>query len=152
LSLAVGRAIAFLPFFVAGFWARAENWPITSRPTGRADFGVAALALALTAGLCWWTIRSGTTALLFMAFPYGEAGAGLSQGLAFRLVYYVNAFLVIRLLMAFAPRRPTVLTPTGVNSLAVYLLHVYVLQVVCVGLGGARYESSLGWLVPALTA
>jgi fucose 4-O-acetylase-like acetyltransferase len=149
-TLSLSRAVAFLPLFAAGVWARQHSWLITDRRWHRRDVVWIAGALLLAPILV--TFLSGNSAqLVHLSTPYGIQGVGPKVGALFRIGLFVVAFAAVRASFLLSPRRQTFLTLVGVNSLSVYLLHFYLLEPLRNELSLAFWERHLAWIAIVVT-
>lgn len=124
-ELSIARALAFWPFFVLGrlYGARILSWAGRRRPLHRAGLLVAA-AVPL---------------VLFYLYDvdkiwfYGSRGfdwleVSLAEGAGARAVIAVSAVLSTLVLLALVPKGAGALATVGRRSLAVYLMHGFVVR------------------------
>ena len=125
------RIVVFQPWFLLGYYYRRETaWRERLEgmtPLPRA--GMAAAAAACCVVLEWLVFRCGVSAKMMLgAYPYGELNYGWPQRL---LVMCCSAGMILLLFAVAAPclkRRLPLLTTLGQNSLSIYLLHGFFIQ------------------------
>ncbi len=146
----LSRAIAFSPFFAAGFWCRKENWGLNARVFSWRDLPLFVVALGAGAYALQVAMHRGSDLLAFQ-HSYHYSGIVL-RGVPFRLAYYVAAFGAIRALFLLIPKQEGWLTRIGLASLSIYIGHFYVLEVLRVLIPEDFWPTHMFWVVPALVA
>ena len=116
--LAVGRIIAFYPFFLAGFLLPAEKLPVKNSRVSLMVKGAAlAIVAAALAGLFVFRYNISDAALLM----YGYSDI---SGLVDRVIIFaISALFVLGLCACVPDRNIPFVTKIGRNSLSVFLLH-----------------------------
>lgn len=124
-ELSIARALTFWPFFVLGrvYGARILSWAGRRRPLQRAGLLCAAVIPVLLFYL------SDVEKLWF----YGSRGfdwldASITEGAGTRAVISVSAALSTLALLTLVPKGAGVLATVGRRSLAVYLMHGFVVR------------------------
>ncbi len=117
--LALGRTIAFLPFFLLGYYTT-DDMITRVRSTNKL---LALVVLVVIAWPIYLLTTSGYFSLpVFLAFP-----CPLQPGLRVRLAFFTFAVLIgIALLILCPARQLKFLTAAGERSLLIFLLHRYV--------------------------
>ncbi len=124
-ALAVGRALAFLPFY----WLGMEFTPDTVAAIRKCPKWVCALGLpAIFAGavLLFKNVSLPYTSILQMKNSYAEAGMTPLTGIAVRLGLYIMAVLITVCAINLMPNRKCVLSHVGQATMSIYIAHGYI--------------------------
>ena len=124
-DLGLSRTLVFMPFFTAGalFGNRILSTATRAPVLIKGTILVAAMAtvwLVFEADLSPW--------LLFGNLSFGGLHVSLARGLIVRTLLLLSAALMTFGLLSLMPRRPTRLAVVGGRSLAIYLLHGFVIM------------------------
>ncbi|HLA84176.1 MAG TPA: CapA family protein [Thermoguttaceae bacterium] len=117
--LALTRIVAFLPFFLLGYYTS----PKALEAVRRVNVLVGLLGLALGAAVVYRLTQNHAFSLpLLLADPYANAGQFFMRDVIFALaaLFSVSVFILT------PAKRIPVLTTWGENSLLIYILHRYV--------------------------
>ncbi|MFC0682329.1 acyltransferase family protein [Lysobacter korlensis] len=148
---AFSRAAVFLPFFIAGYiWGKRAMIALPTAPAG----AKAAVGGAFLVGVAVIFAANGDPHWLFGNWGYQQLGVAVVPGAIGRIgVMAVAATGVVALLM-LAPARMPVLERPGRHSLAVFLFHVFAVELYAVALGawGGEAPAAVAVTVAFLTA
>ena len=126
--MSLSRALVFLPFFVAGFYAKTVFSGDASglRDKWRIALPAAAVLCMLACELLFFALHTSTNVFL------GSGGYGNAGGNALtRLLFIVCGFAWTAILMKFVPNRKIpCISRIGANTLPVFLLHVFVQRLI----------------------
>lgn len=134
-AYAVGKAFAFLPFYLAGYYCteeillRLKKLPkVLIIPT-----------LILAIGIAWWLGGQDVDAVVMLSMrdSYAKLGLGNWQGIFFRAIGYLGAVLMIFVLIQISFSRKTVCSYMGDNTLFIYSFHLVIIYAL----------GHLGWIV-----
>ena len=126
-SLSLSRTLVYLPFFMAGVYAKDLKRPV---PAGRAVIGLAAAGIA-TLGVYYALNNPVPYSFLYGAEAYSHYGPELVQSAMTRGLYMVFAAAWICMLLMAAPHKKIpLLAWIGRNTLPVFLLHIYAVALI----------------------
>jgi len=116
--LSLSRTLVFFPLFLLG-WQYSGLWRQRSRHVAARLLAVATLACLL------WLAARWTDAIpwLYGSLDYASLGAGLPQGIAFRLLQIGAAIAGCAAYLSLVPRHASPVSRLGARSLPAYLLH-----------------------------
>lgn len=150
--MAMARTLGFLPFFLAGYYCRPEHIARIRRLPFRRILSLVIAAVGLlTAGL--WLSADLPPEILWGDRAYATIDIPLWQNLLADIYLYALSFAFIFVFITLAKNRRRFYTIWGQNTLAIYLLHVYlVAPLVDLGerLGTLKPASGSWWGIPAL--
>ena len=149
--LSASRALAFFPFFVAGYYLRPEQ----VRKLRSLPKIVPALILLLSLGLAILLYRLGVTQKIFhMKVPYEKLSLSPWKALSLRALVLLLGFSSSLSLIALVPSRKTPLTGLGTRTITVYLFHSLTIKVlILLGVSAQVRSEALVLLIDAaLTA
>lgn len=119
----LSRAVVFLPFFMVGYYLSAEQVE-RFKEKKNILFGVFA---AVATGAAYYFAFEITPWMLNMSSGKASFTAmkmSFLEGVAYRSIWYVAAFLLILVFALVSPRRNTVFSGVGKRTLSVFLLHL----------------------------
>ncbi len=119
--MALGRFLCFLPFFLAGYYCRAEQ---ISRIRRIPKFVSVILMLFVGVWSAFAAYRDlFDTEILFMRtyYPQGEE----LRTMLYRFVIYIVSFVMTYVLLNLVSSRKTVLSNVGASTITVYVLHIF---------------------------
>ncbi|MDF3001987.1 MAG: hypothetical protein K0Q48_2106 [Bacillota bacterium] len=123
-TLAIGRTLAFLPFFLMGYYFK-EEWIEKIRRIPKP-----AALMTLVILLCFIVALTVIDAVPLEAFhmknSYGSTGLGNFEGVAIRLLLSVVSIIWIMIFINLLPRRKTFFAVIGQNTMTVYILHIII--------------------------
>ena len=116
--LALTRVVAFLPFFLLGYYTS----PKAIDALRRAHVVTGLLGLGLAAGVVHWLTHNDALSLsMLLADPYQSTAGFYMRGVFFALALFISACIFI----VTPAKRIPVLTVWGENTLLIYVLHRY---------------------------
>jgi len=119
--MALGRVVCFLPFFLLGYYLNKEHIDKIRRIPRILSLAVFAGAGVLSAVLV--KFKEFDVEDLYLRSPYPE-DAGIEH-MAFRILIYAAALVMILALINITWERNTFLTGIGQNTMTVYVLHLF---------------------------
>lgn len=122
--LSIGRTFVFLPFFLAGYYAKREWLQPLFYPLVRILLSLAAAGLFL---YCYVHTNM-QIEWLFGSQSYAALGVEPLDGLFLRLFVYAINVVMIAFVLSIVPHRMFFFTSWGRNTLYVYLLHGFFVQ------------------------
>ncbi|MCP3426878.1 acyltransferase family protein [Rothia sp. AR01] len=130
-DLAAARTLAFWPFFVVGklYGARILAWAGSLRPAATLGLVAAAAAPVLA-----FYVQDVSNLWFYGSKSFDWLGVAAVQGSTMRLAVDASAALSTVALLACIPRRDGYLATVGRHSLAVYLLHGFMVKLLSVPL------------------
>lgn len=150
--MAMARTLGFLPFFLAGYFCRPEHIARIRRFPYRRLLSLLIAAVGLlTASL--WLAADLPPEILWGDRAYDLIGIPLWQNLLADIYLYALSFAFIFVFITLAKNRHRFYTIWGQNTLAIYLLHVYlVAPLVDIGdrIGAMNPPGGSWWGLPAL--
>jgi len=121
-TLSLGRTFSFLPFFLIGYYFKAE-WieKIRSLPK---IIGWGTLGLLI--GSCAYIAftKAFPVTALYMKSSYASTHLSVSHGIMVRIVIYLMAMAWIFVFVSLTPKAKTFLSGIGLNTMPVYILHI----------------------------
>lgn len=128
IYLALGRALAFLPFFLAGYFLNRNHLKKVFKVPNFLSYvtiiGVILLAFFVTIKELL------PMEMLYFRVAYQYSELGTVAGFLTRAALYVIAFLMIFAIIRSCTHKETFLTKIGQNTLPVYIGHLFILAVV----------------------
>ena len=126
-TLALGRTVSFLFFFMLGYYCNAETIEKIRKTPARAAWLTLAGALAVSA-VCAARNYTDYKPLELQQIKDDGYYYGLETGeiLISRVVILVMALAFMYVLIRLVPRHRTILTEVGQNTMTVFLLHIFV--------------------------
>lgn len=124
-ELSLSRTLVFLPFFLAGYFARREWLEALRRPVVRV---VAALLLALAALAGLRFAPTFDVRWFYGSLPFDALGLGPTAGAAARAAQLAAGSLLGVAFLALVPQEPLAITPLGRRTLVPYLAHGLVVR------------------------
>ncbi|WP_214805679.1 MULTISPECIES: acyltransferase family protein [unclassified Exiguobacterium] len=133
--LSLQKVISFYPFFLMGYLVKERGWLANdgfrdrlTGPAGRLVGLVVSLTIAIFMGL--WTKNGFDTAWLFYRDTYGEFEVSLLKGAATQLFLYAVSTVMIFSVLLIVPRRSfgERFDEIGIQTLAIYLLHSFIVR------------------------
>lgn len=123
-TLSLGRTFSFLPFFLLGYFFKAE-WIEKLRKIPKA---AGFIVLVVLFAICAFTAFSDLIPLsaLYMKAPYAADGLDWYEGIAVRTAIMILSVAWIFVFLNLVPKRRTVLTDIGQSTMTVYVLHIIV--------------------------
>lgn len=123
-TLSIGRTLAFLPFFLMGYYFKSEWIEQIRRIPKTASFLLLVLLLSLAAALSMLEVVP--LAAFHMKNSYGATGLGNLEGMAVRLLLSAVSIAWIMIFINLLPRKKTFLVVIGQNTMTVYVLHIVI--------------------------
>lgn len=123
-TLALGRTLAFLPFFLMGYYCKEEWIEKIRRIPKAASMMSLAILLFLIAALT--VLEAVPLEAFHMKNSYGATGLGNLEGAAIRLLLSAISLVWIIIFINLLPRRNTFLAMIGQNTMTVYILHIII--------------------------
>ncbi len=121
-AYAAGKAFAFLPFYLAGFYCT-EEMLLRLKKLPKL---LALPALVLAVGIALWLGRQDVDAVVMLSMRDSYAKLGLDDGwgIFLRLAGYLGAALMIFVLVQISCARKTAYSYIGDNTLVIYSFHL----------------------------
>lgn len=123
-TLSIGRTLAFLPFFLMGYYFKSEWIEQIRKIPKTASFLILVLLLALAAALSM--LEAVPLEAFHMKNSYEATGLGNLEGMAVRLLLSIISIAWIMIFINLLPRRKTFLAVIGQNTMTVYVLHIII--------------------------
>lgn len=144
--LALSRTICFFPYFMAGYLMQQTQVDKIVRVRKWFSLPAACLIGAIAFVYVKWKIHFAT---LYLNSSYAELGQSCRLGMALRMSVLVTGFLGIFLFLSAVPKRQTVFSSIGMNSICVYLGHGFIIRALC-SLRWVKIQNPYVFLVFAL--
>jgi fucose 4-O-acetylase-like acetyltransferase len=121
-TLSLGRTFSFLPFFLFGYYFKADWIEKIRRLPKICGWGT----LALLIGACSYIAfsRAFPITALYMKSSYASTHLSVSHGIIVRIVIYLLAMAWIFVFVSITPKAKTILSGIGLNTMPVYILHI----------------------------
>lgn len=122
--LSISRTIVFFPFFLIGYYIKREWFTPLFTTSAR-------IVLLLTAVILFLFFYQNTNIQiewLFGSVSYNDLGANLLSGVAWRSLIYIINGIMIMFIFSFVTHKSFFFTAWGRNTLYVYLLHGFFVQ------------------------
>ena len=119
----LSRAVVFLPFFMVGYYL-SSDWVENFKEKKNILIGI--IATAATGALYYFAFDI-TPWMLNMSSgkaSYASMRMSFLEGVAYRSIWYVAAFLLILVFALVSPKRNTIFSGVGKRTLSVFLLHL----------------------------
>ena len=123
-NMATGRIASFMIFYILGYKMDA-NMVEKIRSVPKAA-GVITLAVLLAACFAYSRFRFPPVDILLLRGPFAEFGVGPVPGTLWRIGLFAGAMLWIFVFINLMPRKEIWLTTLGQRTMTVYLLHIFV--------------------------
>lgn len=123
-TLALGRMFGFLPFFLFGYYFKAE-WIDKLRKIPR-ELYCALLTVLL--GFSFYLAYGGIFPIEAMFFKASYSSTGLTnlQGIEIRIILSMVSMAWIIVFLTLAPKNKTFLSSIGQNTMTIYVLHIII--------------------------
>jgi fucose 4-O-acetylase-like acetyltransferase len=143
-TLSLGRTFGFLPFFLFGYYFRAE-WIEKLRSLPR---GLMAALLAVLLGLSFFLAfeRVFPIEALFFKSSYASTGLTNLNGILARLALSLTALGWTVIFLVMTPKTKTFFTDIGQNTMTIYVLHI-VIRYLIEGTGDFFGQDMLSYFV-----
>lgn len=127
-AYAFSKAFAFAPFYLAGYYCRAEHLEkIRSLPR------VLSLpALAAAVGIAWWFRTRDVDAVLMFSQKNAYHALGLTnlEGILYRGIGFIGAALMVFVLIQLCSGKKRIYSYIGDNTLVIYSFHMAFLYLI----------------------
>lgn len=147
-TLALSRTLAFFPVFAAGFWSRSNNWSLTNEKPRLTD--LLAIPLGIIAACFIFPQAYAAVLQPFFNTSYSIMGISAKQGMLFRAAMFPLLYAAIRLLFLLTPSGQNFLTRIGASTLAIYIVHFYVIHLFATFIPASSWLPALPILIPIL--
>lgn len=127
-DMAGGRIASFLIFYILGYKMTKEHVEkIRNIPKA---VGVITLAVLLAACFAYSRSKFPPVDILLLRGPFAEFGVGPAAGTLWRIGIFISAMLWIFVFINLLPRGRTWMTTLGQRTMTVYLLHIFVRNII----------------------
>lgn len=125
--LSISRTLVFLPFFYLGFYSRKLKW-FEFENSKKILKPIVFLLICVTVLVLYYLRGNINIEWFYGAYDYFS----LNYNFLIRLSIYIAAFIWILFFKLFVPNCKTLITKFGKNSLAIYLLHYFIVTFIAV--------------------
>lgn len=133
--LSLQKVISFYPFFLMGYLVKERGWLADGRirdrltsPIGRLTGLIVSISIAIAMAL--WTKNGFDTVWLFYRDTYGEFDVPVLKGALIQLFLYAVSTVMIFSILMMIPHRSfgERFDQIGIQTLAIYLLHSFIVR------------------------
>ncbi len=124
-EFSLSRTIVFFPFFLIGYYLTKEHFEKIS--SYKKIWGVLGLVLAAGVAIAYEQIGL-PKSMLYAKASYNIAHCENWEGIIFRTALYGIAIFMTFCIINLTPKKKSILTQIGANSLMILVLHVYVIR------------------------
>ncbi len=123
-TLSIGRTFGFLPFFLFGYYFKSE-WIDSLRSLSKHIY---VLLFAGLIGFALFLSQTGVIPLESFLYKasYGSTGLSNLEGVTIRILLSIISMLWVVVFLALVPRKRTLLTTIGQNTMTIYVLHIVI--------------------------
>lgn len=124
-TLTLTRFIAFLPYFVVGYFIKPEQiQSLRNKKAVRYGFGIGAFFLIAICAI--FLVKAEITRDIFLCrLSYESSGFSNKTGILFRILSYLLGFAGTLGLFLLLPSKATIVSFIGRNSITAYLFHIF---------------------------
>lgn len=123
-TLSIGRTLSFLPFFLAGYYFKAQ-WIVKIKKLPR-KAALGALLLLICFSVVVSILELVPLDVLLMKNSYHSAGVGNLEGVSIRIAIYIVSAMWIAVFINLVPAKKTFLVTIGQNTMTIYVMHIVV--------------------------
>lgn len=126
--LSLSRTIAFLPFFLLGYYTK-ETYLNKIKRINRI---VAILVILAFGVLAFYIVKNNLLDHKFLhsAYSYNETGMTTIMGIGFRAFLYIGALVFGACIISLMPKINLIFSNVGKSTMSIYVFHIYFIMIV----------------------
>lgn len=123
--LSLGRTIAFLPFFLAGYYTNKDS----INKIKKSSKLISSLIILISLCVAIYVAKNNIVdyKFLYLSNSYSSSGLNMLQGILLRLALYILATLTSASIINLIPNKKFSLTKLGENTMVIYIGHSFIL-------------------------